>query len=178
MGKTVPTGHLLSPNEASTTGIGLHPIELLTRVVLWKSSNSPDCWKIIGFSPQADSRVSLLKTTPTQLIEHGEVKRCLHRNFTSTFQCLWYRKVLCMLQKENPKDQHSHKRFWFIILSCLKNILGQLRHKPCGNNQLTPDLTQDPLHKMEPMADNAWVTKYQRLDSQETLDKSKYYWSK
>lgn len=122
MGKTLPIYHLLSSNEASR--IRTHPIELLTRVVLWRF-NRPDCWKKIGCSPQADSKASLLKTIPTQLIECGETKRCLHRNFTSMFHCLWYRKVICILLKKKHKDQHSYKLFQFTILSCLKTILGK-----------------------------------------------------
>lgn len=32
-GKRVPTGHLLSPNKAYNTGIGLNPIEMLAKEV-------------------------------------------------------------------------------------------------------------------------------------------------
>ena len=39
-----PTGYLLSPNEASSTVIGLHLIELLAKEVPWESSNNSGCY--------------------------------------------------------------------------------------------------------------------------------------
>ena len=42
-GDRVPTGHLLSPNEASSTRIGSHPIKLLAKAVPLKSPNNPGC---------------------------------------------------------------------------------------------------------------------------------------
>lgn len=35
-----PTGHLMSPNEAFSTGVGLHLIELLTKGARRESTNS------------------------------------------------------------------------------------------------------------------------------------------
>ena len=68
-GDRIPTGHLLSPNETSSTGIGLHLVEMLVKGVFWESPNNPD-----GCSPQTDGQAPLLETTPTQLIKHGEVQ--------------------------------------------------------------------------------------------------------
>ena len=39
-GDRVPTGHLLSPNEAFHSGTELHLIELLAKEALWKCSNN------------------------------------------------------------------------------------------------------------------------------------------
>ena len=57
------TEHLLSPNEASSTGLDL--IESLSPN---NSGRCQDC------SPQTDSKSPLLKTVSTQLTEHGEVE--------------------------------------------------------------------------------------------------------
>ena len=76
-GDRVPTGHLLSPNEASSTGTALHSIELLAKGVSWNSPKTQAVTKTMGCSLQADSiggTGELLRTTPTQLIENGEVK--------------------------------------------------------------------------------------------------------
>ena len=39
-GDRAPTGHLLSPNEASSPKIGLHIIELLAKGIPWESPNN------------------------------------------------------------------------------------------------------------------------------------------
>lgn len=44
-GDKVPTGHLLSSKEASTTRVGLRLIELFARGVPWESVNNPGCCK-------------------------------------------------------------------------------------------------------------------------------------
>jgi hypothetical protein len=36
-------GHLLSPNEASSSRTGLHSIEFLAKGIQWKSPNNPGC---------------------------------------------------------------------------------------------------------------------------------------
>lgn len=43
VGDVVPTYHLLSANEVSNTGTGLHPVEFLAKVIPRKSPNNPDC---------------------------------------------------------------------------------------------------------------------------------------
>jgi hypothetical protein len=40
-GGSAPTGHLLSPNAASSPGIGLQLLELLAKEVSWKSPKEP-----------------------------------------------------------------------------------------------------------------------------------------
>ena len=65
--------HLLSPNEASNTRIWLHLIELLAKGAQQEHSNKPAFCKTISCSPQTDHKALLLKATPTQLIEHGEL---------------------------------------------------------------------------------------------------------
>ena len=42
-GYGVPTGPLLSPNESSSTGIGLLLIELLIKGIPWQSPKNPGC---------------------------------------------------------------------------------------------------------------------------------------
>ena len=54
------TGHLLAPDEASKTEIGLHLIESLTKVVQWESPNNPGNYKTIGCSSQTDVKSRLL----------------------------------------------------------------------------------------------------------------------
>ena len=47
-GGSAPTGHLFSPNEASSTGIGLHLLELLANEVFWKFPKNPGYWQDHG----------------------------------------------------------------------------------------------------------------------------------
>lgn len=54
------------------------------------------------------------------------------------------------------------------MVAYLQAILEQWWHKACGGNQATPDLTEGPFHKMEPIPDIAWMTKNQRLAISET----------
>ena len=42
-GETAPTGHLLSQNEAFSTGIRLHLTELLAKGAPWDPPNKPSC---------------------------------------------------------------------------------------------------------------------------------------
>ena len=56
-----PTGHLLSPNQASSIGTELHLIEM-------EPQNNPGC-----ASPQNDGKAQLLKT-PTLFVEHGKIE--------------------------------------------------------------------------------------------------------
>lgn len=68
------TGHLLSPMELSSTGMGFHLIELLASGFPWEPSNIPAATKTTSCSPQTYSKAPLSKTTPAQFIGHGEVK--------------------------------------------------------------------------------------------------------
>ena len=60
-------------NQTSSTGIRLHQITLLAKKVLWEFQSIQDAAKT-SCSQQIDSKASLLKTTPIQLIEHIEVE--------------------------------------------------------------------------------------------------------
>jgi hypothetical protein len=63
----------LSPNDASRARTELHPIELLAKMVPWKSPQTIQSFdKTIGSFPQTDSMTPLLKTTFMQLIKPGE----------------------------------------------------------------------------------------------------------
>ena len=66
----VSTGNLLSPNEVSSIGKELHPVELLAKRVSWKSPNNKTVAKTVCCSQQTESRTPLLKTIPTKLTEH------------------------------------------------------------------------------------------------------------
>lgn len=72
-GDRAPTEHPLSPNKASKTAIELHLIALLAKGVHRNPQTTQAVGKTLGCSPQTDSKSPLLKTTPTQLIEHGEL---------------------------------------------------------------------------------------------------------
>lgn len=74
MGRQGPNCTPLSPNEASSTGIGLHLIELLANGVHGNPPTTQAVTKTLGCSPQTVSTTPLLKTKPTQLTEHGDAE--------------------------------------------------------------------------------------------------------
>ena len=63
-----PSSHFLSSNEASSTRIGLHLIELLAKGVPLNPQMTQAVAKTIVYTPQIDRKPPLLKTIPTQLI--------------------------------------------------------------------------------------------------------------
>lgn len=65
-------GHLLSP--ASSTGTIIYPIECLAKGPHRNPQTDQAVAKTIICSVQTDIKAPLLKTIPTQPIEHGEVK--------------------------------------------------------------------------------------------------------
>ena len=65
----VPTGHLLTPNEASNKRTVLHLIELLAKGALQESPNNPPVIKTLACFPQTDINDPVLKIIPTQLIK-------------------------------------------------------------------------------------------------------------
>lgn len=72
-GDEVPTDHLLSPNEASSTG--LHSIRLLARGSHGNPPNTQALTKTIVCSPQTDSKLLFLKTALIQLIDMDRSRR-------------------------------------------------------------------------------------------------------
>lgn len=63
-GDRVPAGHILSPNESSRTGTGLHSTELLNKGIPWKSPSNQSCCqgnRLLSPNCQQGPR---LKTTP------------------------------------------------------------------------------------------------------------------
>lgn len=99
-------------NEASCTRIGLHLIPLLAK---GSHGNPQTTWaddKAISCSSQTDSKTPLLKTTSTQLTEHGEVKLVPTESFTPSSQCSQYKKILYTPPKEKCKHQPSYKCFY------------------------------------------------------------------
>lgn len=53
------------------------------------------------------NQCSLLKTPSAQLIEHKVYQVCT-KTFSPTDYCFWYQKVLCMLAKQECKQQPSY----------------------------------------------------------------------
>lgn len=90
-GDRVPTGHLLSSKEASSTRTGLHPIELLTQRSCGNLHTTQVVAKTTGCS---NSRAPLLKKSPTYSQSMDRSSWCLDGTHTPfpTFQCLWYRR--------------------------------------------------------------------------------------
>lgn len=52
------------------------------------------------------------------------------------------------------------------MVSCLQDMLEQRWHTSSGSNQPISDLTQGPLHEMEPVPNTAGVTKKLTLRAQ------------
>ena len=71
-GDRAPTVFFLSPQIQYL--VGLYLIELLAKGFSWNSQTMQSKVKTIGYSQQSDSKSPLLKVTPTQIIEHGEIE--------------------------------------------------------------------------------------------------------
>lgn len=71
--QSLPTGHLLTPNETYISRTGLYPTYCWSKRSLGNLQTTQAAGKKIGCSPQTGSKVPLLKTMPTQLIEHDVV---------------------------------------------------------------------------------------------------------
>ena len=65
MGDSAQTSNLLSPNGASSPGIGLNLIKLLTKESHRNSQTTQAVAKTVSCSLQTDSKAPLLKTMPT-----------------------------------------------------------------------------------------------------------------
>ena len=89
--ETVPTSHLLSPNEASS--IGLQLMELLAKRVHGNLQTAQTVENTIGCSLQTDSQAPLLKTNVHNSLTMEKSSWCLHGAFTlcpSVFGTGWY----------------------------------------------------------------------------------------
>ena len=73
-GERVPSEHLLSLNEASSTKTGLYPMELLAKYVAWKSPNNLSGCQDNRLLSANGQQGPLLKTIPIQYIEHGKIE--------------------------------------------------------------------------------------------------------
>lgn len=101
-GEGTPILHLLSPNQASHTRTGIHLIGISAKGASRESSNKKAVPKTISFCPQTSSKAPLLKTS---ILNMEMLIQCLHRAFSTTRQCLWFRKVLCTLSQVQSKHQ-------------------------------------------------------------------------
>lgn len=76
-GYIIPNGHPLSPNQDWVTFNGVDvqwdPMEI--------TNQTQTVAKIMGCSQKTDSRTPLPRTTPTYLLEHGEVDLVLYLKF-------------------------------------------------------------------------------------------------
>lgn len=63
--------------------------------------------KSVDGSPKTDSKALLMKTKPTQLMEHGEVELVSTKDLYHYGLIFMVLEVLCMLQKKKCKHQHS-----------------------------------------------------------------------
>ena len=74
-GDSAPARYLMPPSKASQFHDWLDLVYLLAKGVPWEPPNvTQTISKTIEGSPQTDCQTLLLKTTPTQHIEHGDVE--------------------------------------------------------------------------------------------------------
>ena len=101
-GNSVPFDHLLS-NEASSTRIGLHLIELLTKGGPWEALSNPGCCQdyMLIFT---EDKIPFLKRADTYI--------------EPSFLCATIFARESTLPKEICKHQPSHKHFDLWCLAC------------------------------------------------------------
>ena len=137
----VPTGHLLSPMEASSTGVGLHLIELLAKGALCESPNDTGCcqdYRLFSTNWQQGPNAK----------DNLYTNHWTWRGQTSAYvePSLLYSTVFCsgvcseQLHMENMNTK-PYTDLWSTIVSCLQNMLEQWWHKAYGGHQPTPYLT-------------------------------------
>lgn len=131
-GDRVPTGYLLSANEGTTTGIGIHLTELLAKVIPWESSNNPGCsqdYRMLFTNRQASPHCWRQHLHNSLNME--KFCWCLDKAFIPMFHHLWYRKVPFILPKKKCKHQ-SRCSFFVLQWWPAWKILVQWWHKACG----------------------------------------------
>ena len=112
-GVNVPTGHLLSPNEACSSSVGLD-LSYWSNGSNGKLQTTQTVAKTIG-CPQTDSKGPLLTTPPSQLIKHGEFELmptqdlCLYVLASST------RRYSASYQKRNINTKPTTKPLCTIV---------------------------------------------------------------
>lgn len=119
----IPTGYLLS-NEVLNTSIEFQTIELLVNRVPWKSTTQTFD-KVIGCSPQIVSKVLLLKTTTTQLIEHGNVYLVAYIQTLPQCSSVYYMGRYSVGNQNRNINIRPTTEPLIYNLSCLQSILGQ-----------------------------------------------------
>ena len=65
----VPTGHLLTPNEASNKRTVLHLVELLAKGALQESPNNPSSYEDSSLLPTNCYQCPITEIKPTQLVK-------------------------------------------------------------------------------------------------------------
>ena len=88
------TGYLLSPNESSSTKIGLHLIGLLAEGVSEEPQTGQSVTKTIGCFPQLDRKVLVLKTTSTQVIVGATVELLPTKSLHSYIIVSWVQEAI------------------------------------------------------------------------------------
>lgn len=101
-GERFPTKYFQSTNEASGNGV-----EFLVKGAPWEPLNYPNCCQDYMVFSKNGHQCPLLKMIATHLIEH-KVNMVFTKAFTTSDDSSWYQKVLCMLAKEEHKQQSSY----------------------------------------------------------------------
>lgn len=114
-GQRISVDCLLLPNEASSSRIGLHSMELLVRGSHGNPHTSQAVAKAKGHLPQIDSNAPLLGTSPTLLTEHGKVElvptRSLH--FSILVSLVWEGTQQATKREIKKKSQKVRKCNFF-----------------------------------------------------------------
>ena len=110
-----PTGHLLSPNEASRTKSGLH-LSFWLKGSYGNPQTTQAAAKTIGCSPQTDHKASWMKTTPIQLTERNQAGTCWHQRISfadpSKLRMSHIGVTCCYDYHIPPQKPTSHTRLW------------------------------------------------------------------
>lgn len=142
--------HLLSPNEAFSTRIWLHLIELLAKGVSWEPPNNLCCCQ--------DYRLFSTNWQQSPIAEDNTY--AMHRTWRSWASSyieplLLYVSIFgtgrYSVSYQRSKVKHQTATNSSIYNGVLPaNMIVQQWHKAYGSNQPISDLPQTPLHKMEP----------------------------
>lgn len=84
-GDGTPIDHLLSTNEGSGPGTGIHPIELPAKGSHENPQTTQDITKIISCLPQTGSRNHCCRKHPHYSLNIERSSWCLHRTSTPVF---------------------------------------------------------------------------------------------
>lgn len=117
MRECATTSHLLSLNKASHTGTGLHPMVVVQRSTMEIYKTIHAVAQIISCSPQIDPKFLLLKTKPTQFIDHEEFElvsiQSLH---PYVLECLLQDYTLHTIKRNVNTHQTTNPLIYNVVL--------------------------------------------------------------